>query len=428
VSLFNRIYADFLRLKNSPELKKSIIYIAASTLGYGIVFIQNFSMAFFLSIDFFGKFSLILSLFSTLYVLFTFGLNAVVLRFFFDKKYGSDRKRFISHITAIWLVLGGILTVLFLLLGYQLIGIKQYLQLDYGSEFIPILLAAFFFSFTEIFPNFFVARDKAVHYAASLVLSRALIFILLHVAVFIFGESSFHISLMFFLSAIILFVAGVLTFQVFPIGKLKQEDLKEILLYAFPLMIYALGGIGYSHGYRVIISNWLSYKDLAIFSLASQIASVYYLGAASCITGLYPKAYKRLEESGGNQRSIRFYLRALLYVGLGLQISILPLSYLFLLYFKSGSFYPAFEILPILLIGQFIFFIYGYSYILCTFHKKTSILTYSMFAGVITSLLLAYLLLGHASLWAAALPIASGFLVQFTTSLLMIVRVAKKAI
>jgi len=428
MKLYNRLYSDFLSIKKSPELKKSIIYILASGIGYGIVFIQNFSLAYFLSINFFGKISLMISLFSTLYVLYTFGLNAVVLRFFFDKNHGSDRKKFISHIVSLWLFLGGILTIFFLILGYECLVIEHYFQLDYAREFLLIVFAAFLFSFTEIFPNLFIVEEKPLHYAAYLILSRASTFILLHVGIYFFGESSFHISLMLLLSSLGLCVAGILVFNVFPIVSLKKKELKEILFYAFPLMIYALGGIGYSNGYRVIISNWLSYKEIAVFSLSSQIASVYYLAASSSMTGLYPKAYKRLEESQGQPQSIRFYFRTLIYVGLGLQLIILPAAYVFLLYFKSGSFFPAFQILPILLLGQFIFFLYGYSYILCTYYKKTKVLTYSMFAGVATSLMLANFFLSKNTLWGAALPITCGLFVHFLISLIVIRRIANKAL
>ncbi|MCX8491779.1 MAG: hypothetical protein ORN54_11990, partial [Cyclobacteriaceae bacterium] len=67
-------------MRNSKSYKASIIYLLASFMGYGISFGQNFSFAFFLSVEFFGKTTILISLFSTLYVLFTFGLNSVVLR------------------------------------------------------------------------------------------------------------------------------------------------------------------------------------------------------------------------------------------------------------------------------------------------------------------------------------------------------------
>jgi O-antigen/teichoic acid export membrane protein len=403
-----------------------VIYIIASTIGYGIVFVQNFSLAYLLSIPFFGKVSLIISLFSTFYVLYTFGLNAVVLRYHFDEKYTNDRKKLVSHVVSIWLFMGSILTLLLLLLGYKFVAIDHYLELDFRTEYLFILFAAFFASFTEIFPNFFIAEEKPYHYAALLILNKACLFILLLVGVFLYGESSFHLSLMILLSSIFLFLVGAFVFRIFPITKLNKPDLKDLMVYAFPLMLYALGGIGYSHGYRVIISNSLSYEHLAVFSLATQLASVYYLAAASGITGLYPKAYKRLEESKGRPETIRFYLRALIYVGSALLLLLLPAIYVFLHYFKSGAFLSAFQILPILAGGQFVFFLYSYNYILCTYYKKTKILTYSMFAGVITSLLLSVVLIRESNILMAAIPVAVGLIVQFISSLVLIKMVIKR--
>ena len=425
MSILSKLCSDLGKLKDSPELKKSVIYIIASTIGYGIVFIQNFSLAYLLSISFFGKISLIISLFSTLYVLYTFGLNAVVLRFHFDKNYNTDRRKLISHIVSIWLMLGVILTVVLLLLGYRFLVIDRFLQIEYYTEFLFILFAAFLFSFTEILPNFFIAEEKPYSYAIYLVLSKAVIFSFLLLGVYLYGESSLYLSGMLFLSSLALFITGALYFKIYHLIRIKKENLKEILIYALPLMVYALGGIGYSHGYRVIVSNSLTYKDLAIFSLASQLASVYYLAAASSITGLYTKAYKRLEESNGKPETIRFYLRALIYVGLGMQILILPVVYLFLIYFKHGEFLNSFQILPVLIFGQFVFFLYGYNYILCTFYKKTNILTYSMFFGVITSLLLSFLMIRESNVLMAAIPVVCGLVVQFVISFLVIKRVVK---
>ena len=84
MKLFTILRKRVAQVINSPDLRASVIYITASVVGYGIVFLQNFSLAYFLSVEFFGEITLIISLFSTLYVLFTFGLNAVLQRFYFD--------------------------------------------------------------------------------------------------------------------------------------------------------------------------------------------------------------------------------------------------------------------------------------------------------------------------------------------------------
>src|SRR5690606_6955173 len=103
------------------------------------------------------------------------------------------------------------------------------------------------------------------------------------------------------------FIVGLFFYPIFPLADFKKAELKSIIKYAFPLMVYALGGIGYSHGYRVIVSNSLSFKDIAVFSMVNQIVMVYYMASSSSVTGLYPKVYKTLESNQGNPRSIRFY-------------------------------------------------------------------------------------------------------------------------
>lgn len=416
-----------VRLKNSPELKKSIIYTVASTVGFGIVLIQNFSLAFFTSVSFFGKVTLLVSLFSTLYVIFTFGMNAVVMRYYFDKSYTSDKRKLLSNVVTIWFLLGIVIVLVLLALGYGLLFLQRLLPLDYHTEFVPVLIGAFLFSSTEIFPSFFVAGERPQYYALTLIGGRLTTFVLLHLGLYLYGESAHHISMMLLWSGVVIFLANIILFRLYSVTNVAWRELKEILVYAFPLMIYALGGIGYSHGYRVVISKWLTYEDLAIFTMANQIAMIYYLIAASCVVGFQPKAYRTLEAHDGRPRAIRFYLQILLAVGVGLMLLILPLSYVFFAYFKGGSFLAASRIAPILVFGQFIYFLYGYNYILSTFYKKTRLLTYSMVAGVSTSLILTSVLLDTSSLWGATVPVVTGILVQFVLSLVLVRKISYTA-
>lgn len=399
----------------------------ASGVAFGLVFFQNFSLAYFTSLAFFGRLTLLTSLFSMLYVLFTCGLNAVVVRFYFDKKYNEDPKGFVSHIASLWLVFGVGLTVLFLITGYFAIEWKGLMPIEYATEFVPIVLGSFFYSFMEIFPNIFIAQEQPLKYSLCLVIARLTIFILLHASVLMFNESTFHVAIALFVSGLSLSLGGAIVFKILPLSQIHWRHLKEIFAYSFPLMVYALGGIGYSHGYRVIIATWLTYSDLALFTLASQIAVVYYLTAASCTTGFSPKAYKALESHNGNPKSIKFYAKMLVVVGVAIAIIVVPVSYLFLKYFKDGAFYESLSVLPYLLLGQFFFFLYGYNYILCTFYKKTRILTFSMIAGVTVSLGLAFLLINSGTLLSAALPVACGLLVQFIVSCILTQRIVLRA-
>jgi O-antigen/teichoic acid export membrane protein len=399
--------------------------LAASTIAYGIVFIQNFSIAYFSSVNFFGRATLLYSLFSTLYIVFTCGLNGVVVRFFFDKKYNENQKDLISNVAALWQSFGMVLTVLLLVAGYFLLTWTEILRLDYFSEFVPIVVGAFLYSSTEIFPSVFIAKEKPLKYAGLLIASRGITFVLLHASLFFAGESASYMSLSLLASGVVMCVLIMIVTGAYKKSPDNTAYRREIFFYALPLMVYALGGIGYSHGYRVIISSWLSDEHLAIFTLASQVSLVYYLTASSSVTGFSPRAYKALEATNGDPRSIRFYIKLLLAVGVGTAFLVVPAAYVFLIYFKEGAFFESTRILPVLLIGQFFLLMYSYNYILCTFYKETRILTYAMVFGVATSLLLAFLLIKRVNLWGASVPVMCGLFIQFLVSMLLIRRVIR---
>jgi O-antigen/teichoic acid export membrane protein len=399
------------RIKDSREFRTSIVYTMASIMGHGIVFIQNFSLAFFLTKSDYGSLTLLISLFSTLFVIFTLGLNSVALRFVFEAKYQSNAKALTSHLFFVWSICGIPLLAAFGLIGY--FGIIEYgiLELSFAFQFLPILFGAFLFSFVEIFPSFFIVKHKPLHYAVSLIASRATIFILLHIGLLLFGSSA-NSAWLLLLSGLILCLVGIGVFKIFPFSVPRRADVLPILTYAFPLMLYALGGIGYSHGYRVLIGGLLSPEDLAVFSLTSQISAVFYLTATSSITGLYPIAYEALTNSGGNSATIKFYLKRIFITGVILLLILGPISWVFLKFFKNGEYEKGTIILPILLAGQFVYFLYAYNYILCTFHKKTKVLTYSMCVGVVVSLSLAFVLLERIGVLGAAIAVSSGLTAQ----------------
>ena len=414
------IYDEYTKLRGLPEFKKSIIYTSASVVAFGIVFIQNFLFAFLFSLDFYGKVTLVISVFTTLYTIFVFGLNTFILRFFFDKKYQENERDLISHTVVFWFLFGTIVNIFLLLVGYYLFEVKKLLDVDYFQEFIPLLMGAFFISFTEIFPSLFIVKERPFFYAYSLIAVRGSVFLFLTTSFYVYGESVPHFSHMLLYCGLTLSVIGFFIFKVFPITRILPKYLNEMFGFSFPLMIYALGGIGYSHGYRVIISNWLSFEHQAIFSFTNQLTQIYYLIVASILTGFYPKAYLALEQNNGNVKAIRFYFKLLLSLGIVLAIGMLPMVYVFLKYFKSGMFFSGMQIFPILLFGQFVFILYSYNYLLCAYHKKTKILTYSMIAGVSVSLLLASLLLNQSSVMMASLPILCGLITQFLISFILI--------
>src|SRR5690606_38240637 len=104
--------------------------------------------------------------------------------------------RLTSHVAIVWFLLGLLFIAGLSGSGYILLVVNHFLPLDFYSEFIPVLLGAFLFSFTEIFPNFFIVQDKPVSYAFWLFVSRASTFLFLHLAVFRVGESSQLMAMM----------------------------------------------------------------------------------------------------------------------------------------------------------------------------------------------------------------------------------------
>jgi O-antigen/teichoic acid export membrane protein len=383
-----------------------------SILGFGITFIQNFIFAAILDKVSFGKIFLISTLFSTFTYLSVFGLDTTIFKYYFDDKFPNKQDLRLTIFFS-WLLLATGLFTLLLLVGHIFIYYLEFNLLQFTSEYIPLLASGILFSFFLVFQQFFIASRNLLFYFLTSFGVRAVLLVFNLGAIWIFGSSVKSFVTSYFIATIILFAVAIVGHG-FLRRKANAGLVREIFSFSSPLILNGLISISFTNGYRIIVSSLISFADLAVFGIISQIASAYYIGITSLILPRNSEAFQYLQNNANEKkREVPFFKARLLQYGLAGLICLLAISFLLLKYFKSGLYFPGFKMLPLLLVGQFFFLIYAHEHIVLSFWKKTSLITTSTSIGIAVILSTVYILTDWLGLWGVCLASGLGYICQY---------------
>jgi len=380
----------------------------ASLIGFGIPFLQNFLFAILLLEDSYGQLVFFISLFGMLSAFFGFGIGSLIQRYYYDKA----KKTLLQEAYGFWLVCALPLSLVFSLIGGFYYTFYESAPFSFPF-FLLIILSSFFFSINLTFLNFYIVDKKPIKYALHLIIGRLLLFLsLLFVYFFLEKEISNYI-VAYFVASLLIFILTLSDFKINPFKRTVNKTNKEFFKFSYPLMINSVGTLGYSHGYKVLLKLFLSFTELGIFNIAMTLASSFYLVSSSLLKGYIPNAFEFLKQNP-EKRNIVFYRNKIFIISVISVILFIPLTYVFLSYFKEGAYIEAVYVIPILLVAQILLLFYGERNLVMIFHKKTYMVTISVVVGSIISALCLFLSLSlKNSIIYAALPILIGYSFQY---------------
>jgi len=186
--------------------------------------------------------------------------------------------------------------------------------------------------------------------------------------------------------------------------KFRMNSLKQMVQYSLPLVFTAISVQLLSMGDRFILKYYLTYDDVAIYSLAYKIAGVINVFLIQSFTlGFLPVAYRMSGRSDGKAFFIRVhtYFAGLLVVA-ALLLSLFSREVL-ALFVRNDAYLAAAAFVPPL---AFTFVFKGLQYIYSLgFHyvKKTRYNALIVFGGVILNFLLNFMLIPRWGIWGASI-------------------------
>jgi O-antigen/teichoic acid export membrane protein len=313
--------------------------------------------------------------------------------------------------------LAGIVFVLLLVIGYVVIVGYGHNTIKFNQDYFLLLISGILFSVFLIFQQYFIAQKRLIPFAISTLGVRALILIFNLASIFFFqGDIQCFILSIFCGTLVALLIVLVFSLNIFGSHLNFNGSVKELINFSLPLSLNAVISIGFTNGYRVLISTLIPLSSLAVFGLMSQIATAYYIGLTSIILPFNSAAYHYLEEKKGEANYVPSYQKRCIQLGLlGFFLTILG-SWIMLKYFKGGVYFDGIKMLPILLFAQFFFVLYSHEYIVLSYFKRTSKITLASIIGVVLILTSFYPLILFFGVWGACIATLIGYLGQYLSA------------
>ncbi|RXP45918.1 hypothetical protein EC396_15135 [Lutibacter sp. HS1-25] len=273
--------------------KQGLGFLFFNVSGNLFTFLISFVLPFLLSVEGYGYFALVFALHNVIIAFFTFGLDSSIIKFSIEKK-SSSNVLFTSFIA--WLIMALFLILVFLILAWFVVKLK-FLNIEL-KPLIYIIISAMMISFQRIVLAYHIANSEVKKYGRLFIFNKLVQLILVFVVVLIYTEKIFLNLLPY-----ILLVQGLVNLlYVFFITFVKQTNFKtvtfksdvvELIKFTLPLSINTVGNLGYSYGFNVFVSPFLTFAQLGILNIFTQLGSIGMMTINALNSGYIPTFYEQ---------------------------------------------------------------------------------------------------------------------------------------
>jgi O-antigen/teichoic acid export membrane protein len=188
------------------------------------------------------------------------------------------------------------------------------------------------------------------------------------------------------------------------------------LLYSTPLVLYSILTFVYTSYDRVMIENYLSFKELGLYNVAITISSIVEIGFYAIQYSVMPELYRLLNNFKDNEAKINFINIGVGWIVLFIVSCVMTFTPVFLHFFTKEIYWITAQLIPILCVGYIFRYLFSvYSMSLFYFHK-TARLPIIAGAGAILTIISNTILLPRIGLIGAAFSmlIVRGAIVPLT--------------
>ncbi len=280
----------FYRLKGMLNSRSNgIRFLIYNVSGNAFTLSLNLILPFLLTSDSYGYFVLVFSVFNLLVAIFTFGLDSTIIKFSIE---AADNKKILLTSFLSWTKLALPAFLLFipviLILTYFRI-----LDIDNKSLFV-ILISSAMMALQRITLSYYIGLEATKKYGTLFTFNKIIQFIIIVGASYLFSLQRFLniLPLLFlFQSLIVLSIIFFNEFKIFAAKRPTNSEIKEITRFTLPLTINTFGNLGYSYGFNVFVSPFLSLSQLGVLNIFNQFANISNMTLNALNNGYIPKFY-----------------------------------------------------------------------------------------------------------------------------------------
>ncbi len=348
------------------SLSKSVAWY-----GIGNIFIRFLSFALLpmysnlIGIADFGNYALLISIYSIVSVVYQFGTQSVLNKFYIEETDKDKRKLIFSTVLNSIIVLGVFLIILFT------INSKLLSFLIFGTNKFSLLLIIIFFTILFDVLGVYVLSllktneeaRKSVYYTSFGAVAN---FIFNVIFVFILNWSVTGIILAQLVSSVLVLTLLTGTIKVNYVLKIDPVIFKNVLIFTLPLVIANLFTSGVNFGDRFILNHYLGIDEVGLYSFAYRLALVMNVLAVAFNSAWIPRSIKLYYKNDykdyyGRILSALISVSCLILIVVSLFAKYLFEIHLFNVTFINPLYISGINILPFVMVG-YIFTAISYYY------------------------------------------------------------------
>ncbi|GBF48826.1 hypothetical protein LPTSP4_03260 [Leptospira ryugenii] len=323
----------------------------------------------------------------------------------------DDKKEFIGTL------------LIFCLLMLFLFQLFVCISTDYFSELLSlpkeVSLLLGFFVFIYLITSFYEQTFIPLKESNRIITRKVIISFgsfFLGIAFALMSKNNEYLAYLYGVLVVGIFCSLAFLFELRNHIKLKFElkHLKYMISYSIPLLPYSLSGVILAQFDKVMINDIIGKMETAFYSLAGNIAMAIPLLNSSFAMAWTPNFYNYMEKNDTN--SLIYEFRLLLRV-------LFIASFVLVLFAKevvtllsTKTYGESIEVLPILILGYFIYISFTYYSWIFSFYKRNLFLSSVVLLGGVLNIVLNYFFITFYGYTAAAFTtmFAYGFMLLLT--------------
>jgi O-antigen/teichoic acid export membrane protein len=389
-------------------IKSSFIYTVIGALPLISAFFLLIFYTNYLTRADYGAFVIYISFTALVQVLINLGLDGYIGVIYFQFRQNSDTlKAKFGLITGVLLLWGVFIMLMGLILGENLFSL-----IFHGKDifFYPFglmsVVTAFFNSFFKTYTNLLINQEKASRFAVVNIANFAMTIGFSLTGLFLYPYTLIGPIWGRFLSGAGIFLIALISFlKESRFTSEVSQQVKQILRYSMPIMIYLIISWSISSIYPFILKQYIGLAELAIFGLAVQFTLLvdFFLNGLS--NAIAPKVYaliidNNLDHSTPELNKYLSGFNAIALLIIPAATFIIPVALPFLI---NKDYEESFLLLAALNIGFATRGLYNYFLNPIYLLKKTKVLPVAYVATAVVQVILLVVLIKYFGIWGAVI-------------------------
>ncbi|WP_153638092.1 lipopolysaccharide biosynthesis protein [Prolixibacter sp. NT017] len=280
------------QISNSRKL--GLEFLIYNIIGNIFTFLLNLILPFLLSTDNYGYFALLFSIYNLGAAFFTFGLNVSIIKFTVRK---NENENTLLDSLISWAIVTFIPLVILIIISYYLTS-NNILHTSFKA-LVLVVFASSLISIQRIVLSYHIATESIKKYGVLFISNKIIQFIPIILVALLFSNSTFInvLPYLFLLQSFTLISFILISERRDIFHRLSsKKNIFKIIKFTLPLSVNTFGSFGYSYGFNVFISPFLTLSQLGILNIFNQLSSIASITINALNNGYIPTFYRNFPD------------------------------------------------------------------------------------------------------------------------------------